>query len=407
MHLEMANSILVLNSGSSSLKFGLYRAADRPGAGIEATADGAVTDLDEAPHLLAHDRGGTVLADRTWSAGQANSFDTILQALLAVTDAYLGQDGLVAVGHRIVHGGATHSGPVLVTPQVLAELEELVPLDPLHLPHNLAPIHALTAARPRLAQVACFDTAFHHTLPPVARRFGLPLALEAAGLRRYGFHGLSYEFIAGELAARAPGLAGGRVIVAHLGSGASLCALRDGRSVATTMGFSALDGLVMATRCGSLDPGILLHLGRQGWSFPDIEDMLYRRSGLLGVSGISGDIRELMASGDARAGDAVELFTYRIAAEAGALVSALGGLDGLVFTAGIGQHAPAVRAAVCARLAWLGIRIDDAANLAGASRISRPGSAVEVHVIATDEETMIARHTLATLRDQVPAARPG
>ena len=258
------------------------------------------------------------------------------------------------------------------------------------MPDNLLPMHEVVTARPALPQVARFDTAFHHTLPPVARRFALPRAVSDAGVRRYGFHGLSYEFIAGCLTRQFPALAHGRVIVAHLGSGASLCALRDGHSLDTTMGFSALDGLVMATRCGSLDPEVILYLGRQGHSFADIEDMLYRRSGLLGVSGISGDVRVLLTSHDPHAREALELFTYRIACEVGALVSALGGLDGLVFTAGIGEHAPVIRAAVCARLAWLGLRLDSAAS---AACISTSDSVVEVRVIATDEELMIARHT--------------
>jgi acetate kinase len=266
------------------------------------------------------------------------------------------------------------------------------------MPDNLAPMHAVAAARPALPQVACFDTAFHHTLPAVARRFALPRAVSDAGVRRYGFHGLSYEYIAGCLAREFPSLARGRVIVAHLGSGASLCALLGGRSIDTTTGFSALDGLVMATRCGALDPGVILYLGRQGHSFTDIEDMLYRRSGLLGVSGISGDVRVLLASDDPHARDAIELFTYRIAGEAGALVSALGGLDGLVFTAGIGEHAASTRAAVCTRLGWLGVRLDGAANAAGAACISTPDSSVEVRVIATDEEATIAHHTKSTIR---------
>jgi acetate kinase len=236
----------------------------------------------------------------------------------------------------------------------------------------------------------------------VAARFALPRALAASGVRRYGFHGLSYEYIAGRLKQQAPELARGRVIAAHLGSGASLCALRDGSSIATTTGFSALDGLVMATRCGSLDPGVILYLGHQGHSFADIEDMLYRRSGLLGVSGISGDIRVLLASADPQAREAIELFTYRIATEVGALVSALGGLDGLIFTAGIGEHAPAIRAAVCDRLAWLGLRLDSAANAAGAARISTPDSKIEVRVIATDEEVMIARHTQTIIDRAAP-----
>ena len=397
----MSGSILILNAGSSSLKFALFGLGDLSIGKTQAAAGGQIEDLDAAPHLLAHDTGGTVLADNKWPAGLADPFATILDALLAFADAHVGQDSLAAVGHRVVHGGAKHIAPVKVTPDVLAELETLIPLDPLHLPHNLEPIGALAAARPKLAQVACFDTAFHHTLPPVARGFGLPRALEAAGVRRYGFHGLSYEFIAGELAAEGPRLGHGRVIVAHLGSGASLCALQDGRSIATTMGFSALDGLVMATRCGSLDPGVVLYLARQGQSFTEIENMLYHRSGLLGVSGISGDIRELLESDNGRAQEAIELFTYRIATEVGALVSALGGLDGLVFTAGIGEHAPVVRAAVCARLGWLGIRLDDAANVAGASCISTSDSVVAVRIIATNEELMIARHTKTLIESNV------
>ena len=405
----MAGSILVLNAGSSSLKFALFGFGALART-LRPMARGQVEDLDTAPHLLAHDPDGALVADRRWPAGMpGGAFEAVVDGLLAFADAHLGHDRLVAAGHRLVHGGEAHVAPVRVTPDVLAALQASIPLDPLHLPHNLAPIHALAAARPELAQVACFDTAFHHTLPPEARRFGLPRALEAAGLRRYGFHGLSYEFIAGELETLAPRLRRGRVVVAHLGSGASLCALSDGCSIATTMGFSTLDGLVMATRCGSLDPGVVLHLWRQGHGLAEIEDMLYRGSGLLGVSGISGDIRVLLASGEDQARDAVELFTYRVAIETGAMVSALGGLDGLVFTAGIGEHAPAIRAAICARLAWLGLRLDDVANLAGASCISAPDSAVEVRVVATDEEVMIARHTRATILDEpghAPAPGP-
>jgi acetate kinase len=389
----MPGSILTLNAGSSSLKFALFDVDAATRGEMLATARGQIEGLDEAPHLLAHDAAGAVLAEQRWLASTPHAFAIVLDALLAFVDTHLGGAGLAAVGHRIVHGGAKHITPARVTPALLADLEDLTSLDPLHMPHNVAPIHAVAASRPALAQVACFDTAFHHTLPPVARRCGLPRALEAAGVRRYGFHGLSYEYIAARLVTHAPALARGRVIAAHLGSGASLCALHKGRSIATTMGFSALDGLLMATRCGSLDPGIMLYLARQGHSFTEIEDMLYHRSGLLGVSGISGDIRELLASSDPRAREAIELFTYRIATEAGALVSGLGGLDGLVFTAGIGEHAPAVRADVCARLAWLGLRLDVDANAAGAPCISTPDSAVEVRVIATDEEAVIARHT--------------
>ena len=398
----MAGSILTINAGSSSLKFALFdTAAGLTAAGLTATVRGEVEDLDSAPHLLARDAAGAVLADRRWPAGPAHRFAIVLEGLLDFADAHLGPGWLAAVGHRIVHGGADHIEPARITPALLTALEALTSLDPLHLPHNLTPIHAVAAARPALPQVACFDTAFHHTLPPEAARFALPRALAAAGVRRYGFHGLSYEYIAGRLAEQAPALARGRVIVAHLGSGASLCALQGGRSIATTTGFSALDGLVMATRCGSLDPGVILYLGRQGQSFADIEDLLYRRSGLLGVSGLSGDIRVLLASDDPHAREAIELFTYRIAVEAGAMVSALGGLDGLVFTAGIGEHAPAIRAAVCTRLAWLGLRLDEAANTAGAARIGTADSRVDVRVIATDEEAMIARHTQATILQTV------
>ncbi|MDQ2804159.1 MAG: acetate/propionate family kinase [Pseudomonadota bacterium] len=394
----MPQTVLTVNAGSSSLKFALFDA----GAAGPATARGEIADLGASPHLVAHDAAGAVLAEQRWPAGLADPFAIVLEALLAFAETHLGKGGLAAVGHRIVHGGADHIAPARITPALLAALEALTPLDPLHLPHNITPIRAVAAARPALPQVACFDTAFHHTLPPVARWFGLPRALEAAGVRRYGFHGLSYEYIAAQLRKQSPALARGRVIAAHLGSGASLCALQDGRSIATTMGFSTLDGLVMATRCGSLDPGVILYLGRQGHSFAEIEDMLYHRSGLLGVSGISGDIRELLTSEDPRAREAIELFTYRIATEAGALVSTLGGLDGLVFTAGIGEHAPAIRAAICARLAWLGLRLDATANAANGHCISTPDSVIEARVIATDEEAMIAHHTKAVIDGPPP-----
>jgi acetate kinase len=390
----MTGSILTLNAGSSSLKFALY-----DGDSLAATARGEIENLGEAPHLLARDASGTVLAEQRWPAGLADPFTTALEALMAFADTHLGGDGLGAVGHRIVHGGADHVAPERVTPTLIAALVALTPLDPLHMPHNLAPIRAVTAARPALPQVACFDTAFHHDMPLVAQRIALPRAITQAGVRRYGFHGLSYEYIASCLPALSPRLAAGRVIVAHLGSGASLCALQAGRSIDTTTGFSALDGLMMATRCGSLDPGVILYLGQLGYSFPMIEDMLYRRSGLLGVSGISGDVRVLLGSDAPLAQAALELFSYRMAAHAGALASALGGLDGLVFTAGIGEHAAPVRQALCDRLAWLGVGLDPAANAAGAGLISTADSRVEIRVIPTDEEAMIARHTRAILEE--------
>lgn len=385
----MSGSILTINAGSSSLKFALF---DNDAA-LAETIRGEIENLDAAPHFRARDSTGTVLAEQRWPAAGAQPFEDALGRLLTFAEAHQDRGGLAAVGHRIVHGGATHIAPEAVIPALLRSLEALTPLDPLHMPHNLAPIRAIAVARPMLPQVACFDTAFHHTLPPEARQFALPRAISEAGVRRYGFHGLSYEYISGHLKQLLPALARGRVIAAHLGAGASLCALKNGISIATTTGFSALDGLVMATRCGRLDPGVLLYLAAQGHSLSDIEDMLYRRSGLAGVSGISGDVRLLLASGDPHAKEALDLFTYQIAIEAGGLTSALGGLDGLIFTAGIGEHAPAIRAAVCERLAWLGVCLDPAANKANAGCISTPDSRVAVHVIATDEEAMIARHT--------------
>jgi acetate kinase len=386
--------ILALNTGSSSLKFALFHA----GEGMGVALRGEIEDMATAPKLLARDAQGAVIAEQHWLSG-APEFADILEPLMRLVEAHQGSRRLAGVGHRVVNGGADHVTPARVTPDLLSALEALTPLDPLHMPHSLTPMRTIAAAHPDLPQVACYDTAFHHTMPPVAARIALPRALWAAGLRRYGFHGLSYEYIAGRLEAQAPGLAKGRVIVAHLGSGASLCALKASRSIATTMGFSSLDGLVMATRCGSLDPGVILYLGRQGRTFADIEALLYDASGLLGVSEISGDLRVLLASDDPRAREAIDLFTYRIATEAGALVSALGGLDGLVFTAGVGENAPAIRAEVCDRLSWLGIRLDPAANAIGRGCISLPDSKIEVRVVPTDEEAMIARHTWATLAD--------
>ena len=391
-------SILTLNAGSSSIKFALFDRA----AKLRETVRGEIENLAAAPHFHAHDGSGKVIAEKKWPTGSTPAFPAVLKELLAFTDAHLGADGLAGVGHRIVHGGADHIEPAHVTAALLEDLERLTPLDPLHMPLNLGPVHALLDARPALPQVACFDTAFHHTLPAVAQRFALPQAISAQGVRRYGFHGLSFEYIARCLHRQAPPLSRGRVIVAHLGAGASLCALQNGRSIATTTGFSALDGLMMATRCGLLDPGVLLYLLRQGHDADDLEDMLYRRSGLLGVSGISGDVRVLLASDAPAAHEALDLFTYRIAWEAGALVSALGGLDGLVFTAGVGEHAPRIRAEVCARLSWLGLRLDAQANLTNEACISLPDSAIDVRVIATDEEAMIARHT-ETMIDRVTA----
>jgi acetate kinase len=388
-----AQSILTLNAGSSSIKFALFRA----GRDVRLQLRGEIENLDASPHLQLFDTSGAKLSERCWPADESLSFAEVIDVLLQQASDHLGQADLVAVGHRVVHGGSAHTEPALVTPDLLAALEALTPLDPLHLPHNLMPMHAIAAARPDVAQVACFDTAFRHTMPPEATHFALPRSISDAGVRRFGFHGLSYEFISGELKHQAPELAAGRVIVAHLGSGASLCALVNGCSVATTMGFSTLDGLMMSTRCGGLDPGVIFYLARMGHSIADIEDMLYRRSGLLGVSAISGDIRVLLASDDPNARAAIDLFAYRIAFEIGGLISTLGGLDGLIFTAGIGEHSAAIRAGVCDRLGWLGLKLDPALNASGAPCISATGGLINVRVIATDEELMIARHTQAMI----------
>jgi acetate kinase len=364
---------------------------------LGALLRGEISDLTGSPLLVAQNEAGCRV-ERQWPPTGAQTFAEVVQAVLDLVDATPDHDRLRAVGHRIVHGGADHIAPERLTPTLMSALESLTPLDPIHMPHNLAPIRAVGKARPGIEQIACFDTAFHHTMPIVAQRFALPRALCDAGVRRYGFHGLSYEFIARRLARELPVLAQGRVIVAHLGAGASLCALDKGVSIATTFGISVLDGLMMATRCGSLDPGVLLYLGRLGHSLTEIEDILYNRSGLLGVSGISGDLRILLASDAPHAREAIELFTYRIALEVGAMTSALAGVDAIVFTAGIGQHAPKVRAAVCQRLQWLGVRLDPAANDKGVCRISTADSKVDVRVMATDEEAMIAEHVVALTR---------
>jgi acetate kinase len=308
----------------------------------------------------------------------------------------LGYRRLAALGHRVVHGGLNHSRPARVTPELLAELEALVPLAPLHEPHNLAPIKMAMSLNPELPQVACFDTAFHRTAPEVEQAFALPYSFYQEGIRRYGFHGLSYEYITSVLPERAPEIAGGRVVVAHLGNGCSACALRNRISIATTMGFTALDGLPMGTRCGELDAGVVLHLIQQErMSAEELVDLLYRRSGMLGLSGISSDFRELLASDNPRARFAIEVFCYRVAGHIGSLAAALGGLDGIVFTAGVGENAAPVRSLICRACAWLGLELDEAANREHQQRISRANSRVAAYVIKTDENLMIARHARA------------
>ena len=388
----MTGPILTLNSGSSSLKFALFKT---DGGVLSAGLKGAIEKISSAPRMTARDGDGAMITKKNWPSPPP--YSELVAAVLAWAEAASGT-ALGAVGHRVVHGGARHASPQIVTEALLEELDALVALAPLHEPHNIAPMRALAKVNPSLPQIACFDTAFHRTMPPVATRFALPPRFEAEGVRRYGFHGLSYEYIAGRLREIAPGLAHGRVIAAHLGNGASACAMKDGRSIDTSMGFSALDGLVMGTRCGSIDPGVILYLMRRhGMGAADIEDLLYNRSGLLGLSGISPDMRALLASPEPAAKEAVALFVFRLAREIGSLAASLGGLDGLVFTAGIGEHAPSIRRMACGALGWLGIALDEAANERGDLCISAPESRAKVLVVPTDEERMIARHTFTML----------
>ena len=389
----MNSAVLVLNSGSSSVKFALYRSGD---GDSHRLLSGQIDNIEQAPQLSLREASGE--ASEHALRAHSDPGRTRAEALSYLIDMLsqrAGGAGVLAAGHRVVHGGARYREPVVVDRDVLAVLESFIPLAPLHQPHNLAAIRALLDAAPGLPQVACFDTAFHSTQPRLATLYALPRELEARGVRRYGFHGLSYEYIAGVLPGYLGDRAGGRVVVAHLGNGSSLCAMHERRSVATSMGFTALEGLVMGTRPGSLDPGVLLYLLQEmRLDVSTVGDLLYHRCGLLGVSGISHDMRELLASADARAAEAVDLFVYRAVTQIGGLVAALAGLDALVFTAGIGEHAAPVRERICKGLAWLGLELDPAANARHGPRLSREGSPVSAWVIPTNEELMIARHTL-------------
>ena len=387
----MAGCILVLNGGSSSLKFAAYAV---PLAEAGPLLRGQVEGIGAEPHLLLRDGSGAVLEERRFPAEGFDHRAAVLH-LHEGLRGHLGDHAVIAIGHRVVHGGDRPAAAERVDAALLDALAALEPLAPLHQPHNLAPIRAIAGLAPALPQVACYDTAFYRTQPPLARSFALPRALSAEGVRRYGFHGLSYEFIAARLMELDPALAAGRVIAAHLGNGASLCAMQGGRSLATTMGFTAADGLMMGTRCGALDPGVLIYLmDRHGMGARDLEALIYRRSGLLGVSGLSQDMRRLRAAGTPEAAEAIALYAYRIVREVGSLAAALGGLDGIVFTAGIGENDAATRAAVCGGCRWLGLALDRERNRTGGPRISAEGSAVSAWVIPTDEERMIARHTL-------------
>jgi acetate kinase len=391
----MADVLLVVNAGSSSLKFSVFLDRDPP----QPLLHGLIEELSARPRFQARDRSG-VIDEKEWPAGALAGHDGAIAFLFewARSSGALGGHRVAAVGHRVVHGGVRFSRPELVTAATLEELTSLAPLAPLHQPHNVAAIQAVARMAPSLPQVACFDTAFHRGAPALAQAFALPRRFAEEGVRRYGFHGLSYEYISSRLPEVDRRAAEGRTVAAHLGNGASLCAMMAGRSVATTMSFTALDGLVMGTRGGSIDPGVLLYLiDRHGLTGPDLTRLLYEESGLLGVSGITSDMRELLASSDPRAAEAVDLFVYRIGRELGSMAAALGGLDALVFTGGIGENSPEIRARVCRDTNWLGLELDVAANEAGGPCISRPESRVTAWVIPTDEELMIALHTRSVL----------
>jgi acetate kinase len=382
----MPECIAVLNAGSSSIKFALFKdGADQPPA-----FRGQVERIGTEPCMKVHDASGRSVAEREWG-GESIDHRKATSVIIDTARQLLDGTPVAAVGHRVVHGGINFSAPVRVDEKVMAALQKLCPLAPLHQPHNLAPIAAIADAAPHIAQVACFDTAFHRGQPDHAQLFALPRHITDAGVRRYGFHGLSYEYVYGRLHELAPDLADARVIIAHLGNGASLCALHSGRSIATTMGFTAVDGLMMGTRCGAVDPGVLIYLmDEQRMDARAIEDMIYRRSGLLGVSGISPDMRALHESSEPAAAEAVALFVYRIVREVGSLAAALGGLDAIVFTGGIGENDRHVRAAVTDGCAWLGARLDERK---ADGRINAPDSKISLWVIPTDEELMVARHT--------------
>ena len=387
----MTDAILVLNAGSSSIKFSLFRAQSDE---LKLRLRGQIEGLYTAAHFAAKDAEEASLGEHKWDKGTRLGHDGAIDYLIGFLTQYSQELRLIAVGHRVVHGGIKFSEPTVVNEEALANLEKLIPLAPLHQPHNLAPIRVVAQRRPELPQVACFDTAFHRMQPELAQAFALPHAITERGVRRYGFHGLSYEYVTGALRNFDTKAAAGRVIVAHLGNGASMCAIRAGESVATTMGFTALDGLPMGTRCGALDPGVMLYLMDElKMDARAIEKLVYQQSGLLGVSGVSSDMRALLASEEPRARFAVDLFVYRIRRELGSLSAALGGLDALVFTGGIGEHAATIREHVCRETQWLGIEVNPVANNKGGPRISADKSRVSVWVVPTNEELMIARHT--------------
>jgi acetate kinase len=394
----MSDAILVINAGSSSSKFSVFGTE----GGLHMITKGQVEGIGVGiqPHFSATNEAGETVADELWPSFEVGKrHSSLLRLLIDWIEGHLNGATLRAVGHRVVHGGSSFAAPVVVTPDVIDELNGLIPLAPLHQPHNIGPIATLHDLHPDLQQVACFDTAFHTTKRNEASLLGLPRKYLDAGVRRYGFHGLSYEYIAHALTDIAPDVAKGRVVIAHLGSGASMCAIKDGKSVDSSMGFTAVDGLMMGTRTGSLDPGVVLHMVQaEGMDGKALEKLLYKDSGLLGVSGgISNDMRVLLESDDPNAREAVDLFVYRIAKEIGALAMAIGGIDALVFTAGIGEHSAEIRKRVIEQAAWMGITLSPAANDTHGPCLTTPDSPVSAWAIPTNEELMIARHTQALI----------
>jgi acetate kinase len=392
----MDDYALILNAGSSSLKFCVFR---RPVAELwQMDARGQIESIGTSPRFLAKDADGKIVAENDLSAVVRDA-PSAIDAIASWLRSKYGRARVLGVGHRVVHGGTLYAQPTIVTPKVLADLHELVPLAPLHQPHNLAAIQAVFERMPHVPQVACFDTGFHQGHSAITGIIPFPTGICKSGLTRYGFHGLSYEYVNSMLLEIAPEIAKGRIIIAHLGSGASLCAIRDGKSVDTTMSFTALDGLCMGTRPGSIDPGAVLYLFQTlGMTVKEVETILYKKSGLLGISGISSDMRELLSSNAPEACLAVDYFVYRITKEIGALTAILGGIDALVFTAGIGENSPEIRRRICESSSWLGVELDASANSGGGARLSTPASKVSVFVVPTNEELMIARHTGALLR---------
>jgi acetate kinase len=392
----MSDAIAVLNAGSSSIKFSLFVLRAQQ---LDMELRGQIEGIYTAAHFVAKDRNGKTVGEKSWGEGAKLGHDGALDHLVTYVREHLAGDRLIGVGHRVVHGGLEYTKPVRLDFGVLQALEKFVPLAPLHQPHNLAPIRLLLQRAPELSQVACFDTSFHRSNPEIAQMFALPAELHAGGIRRYGFHGLSYEYVASVLPRIDAKAAAGRTVVLHLGNGSSMCAIQAGKSVASTMGFTAVEGLPMGTRSGSLDPGVILYLmDQRGMDARAIEKLIYNQSGLLGVSGISSDMRTLLASAEPRAKLAVDLYLYRIRRELGSLAAALGGIDAIVFTAGIGENAPLIRERVCRDAAWLGVELDATANASDGPRISTALSRVSAWVVPTNEELMIARHTQALLR---------